>query len=71
MAPVVIITGASRGIGAATALVLAKRGLRVVVSHRASAHRPRRSWRPSLRPAGKPWRSKPMSPRPMTSQHGG
>jgi len=37
MARVVIITGASRGIGAATALVLAKRGFRVVVNHRASA----------------------------------
>jgi 3-oxoacyl-[acyl-carrier protein] reductase len=32
-----MITGASRGIGAATALVLAKRGFRVVVNHRASA----------------------------------
>ncbi|MGC1861693.1 MAG: SDR family oxidoreductase [Methylocystis sp.] len=37
MARVAIITGASRGIGAATALVLAKRGCRVVVNHRASA----------------------------------
>jgi 3-oxoacyl-[acyl-carrier protein] reductase len=37
MARVAIITGASRGIGAATALVLAKRGYRVVVNHRASA----------------------------------
>ncbi len=37
MARVAIITGASRGIGAATALVLAKRGFRVVVNHRASA----------------------------------
>ena len=34
---VAVITGASRGIGAATALVLGKRGLRVVVNHRASA----------------------------------
>jgi len=32
-----VITGASRGIGAATALVLAKRGFRVVVNYRASA----------------------------------
>ena len=37
MARVAIITGASRGIGAATALVLAKRGCRVVVNYRASA----------------------------------
>jgi NAD(P)-dependent dehydrogenase (short-subunit alcohol dehydrogenase family) len=34
---VALITGASRGIGAATALVLAGRGFRVVVNHRASA----------------------------------
>ncbi|MGA9599457.1 MAG: SDR family oxidoreductase [Methylocystis sp.] len=37
MTRVAMITGASRGIGAATALVLAKRGFRVVVNHRASA----------------------------------
>ena len=37
MSRVAIITGASRGIGAATALVLAERGFRVVVNHRASA----------------------------------
>jgi len=37
MARVAIITGASRGIGAATALILAKRGCRVVVNYRASA----------------------------------
>src|SRR5262245_63298662 len=37
MARVVLITGASRGIGAATALELAKHGYRVVVNHRASA----------------------------------
>ncbi len=34
---VAVITGASRGIGAATALVLAKRGFRVVVNYRSSA----------------------------------
>jgi 3-oxoacyl-[acyl-carrier protein] reductase len=37
MARVAVITGASRGVGAATALVLAKHGYRVVVNHRASA----------------------------------
>jgi 3-oxoacyl-[acyl-carrier protein] reductase len=37
MARVAVITGASRGIGAATAAVLAERGYRVVVNHRASA----------------------------------
>ena len=37
MVRVALITGASRGIGAATALVLAKHGYRVVVNHRASA----------------------------------
>ena len=36
MRRVAVITGASRGIGAATALVLAKRGFRVVVNYRAS-----------------------------------
>jgi NAD(P)-dependent dehydrogenase (short-subunit alcohol dehydrogenase family) len=37
MRRVAVITGASRGIGAATALVLGERGFRVVVNHRASA----------------------------------
>ncbi len=37
MARVAVITGASRGIGAATALVLAERGFRVVVNYRSSA----------------------------------
>jgi NAD(P)-dependent dehydrogenase (short-subunit alcohol dehydrogenase family) len=37
MPRVALITGASRGIGAATALVLAERGFRVVVNHRDSA----------------------------------
>jgi 3-oxoacyl-[acyl-carrier protein] reductase len=37
MARVAVITGASRGVGAATALALAKHGYRVVVNHRASA----------------------------------
>jgi NAD(P)-dependent dehydrogenase (short-subunit alcohol dehydrogenase family) len=34
---VAVVTGASRGIGAATALVLAEHGFRVVVNHRSSA----------------------------------
>jgi NAD(P)-dependent dehydrogenase (short-subunit alcohol dehydrogenase family) len=34
---VAVITGASRGIGAATALVLAEQGFRVVVDYRSSA----------------------------------
>ncbi|MFC9838704.1 SDR family NAD(P)-dependent oxidoreductase [Rhodococcus sp. NPDC127530] len=37
MRRVALITGASRGIGAATALVLAERGFRVVVNYRSSA----------------------------------
>ena len=37
MARVAVITGASRGIGAATAMVLAERGFRVVVNYRSSA----------------------------------
>ena len=37
MRRVAVITGASRGIGAATAVLLAGRGFRVVVNHRASA----------------------------------
>lgn len=37
MSRVAVITGASRGIGAATARVLANRGFRVVVNYRASA----------------------------------
>jgi 3-oxoacyl-[acyl-carrier protein] reductase len=37
MVRVALITGASRGIGAATALLLAQHGYRVVVNHRASA----------------------------------
>ena len=34
---VAVITGASRGVGAATALVLAQQGFRVVVNYRSCA----------------------------------
>ena len=54
MARFAIITGASRGIGAATALLLAKRGFRVVVNIAPARHRPRRWSRPSPRLAAKP-----------------
>jgi NAD(P)-dependent dehydrogenase (short-subunit alcohol dehydrogenase family) len=37
MSRVAIVTGGSRGIGAATALVLAERGYRLVVNYRSSA----------------------------------
>ena len=37
MRRVAMITGASRGIGAATALIVVERGFRMVVNHRASA----------------------------------
>ena len=37
MSRVALITGASRGIGAATSRVLAERGFRVVVNYRSSA----------------------------------
>lgn len=37
MSQVAVVTGASRGIGAATALVLAERGFRVLVNYRSSA----------------------------------
>ncbi len=37
MTPVAVVTGASRGIGAATVSVLAQRGFRVVVNYRSSA----------------------------------
>ena len=33
-APVVVITGGSRGIGAATAILAAQRGYRVVITYR-------------------------------------
>jgi len=67
MARVAIITGASRGIGAATALVLAKRGYRVVVNHRASAPQAEEIVAAIAAAGAKPWRLKPMSPCPATS----
>jgi len=39
MARVAVVTGASRGVGAATALALARHGYRVAVNHRASSPR--------------------------------
>ena len=45
MGRVAVITGASRGMGAATALVLAERGFRVVVNYLSSAERARRGGR--------------------------
>ena len=32
--PIILVTGASRGIGAATAITLAKKGFRVVINYR-------------------------------------
>ena len=68
MARVALITGASRGIGAATALVLAEHGFRVVVNHRASAPQADDVVATiAAQPAAKPWRLKPTSPCLTTS----
>ena len=67
MSRVALITGASRGIGAATARLLAERGFQVVVNYRSSATEAEEVVGTSPRPAAMRWRSKPTSRYPVTS----
>ena len=64
---VALITGGSRGIGAATASVLAARGFRVVVNYHASAPQAEEVVAAIARLVARPWRFRPMSPHPMMS----
>ena len=63
MRRVAMITGASGGVGAAAALLLAERGFRVVVNHHASARRRQRRSRQLPRPVARPSRFRAMSRR--------
>jgi 3-oxoacyl-[acyl-carrier protein] reductase len=59
MSRVAVITGASRGIGAATALLLAQQGFRVVVNYRSSAGEADEVVGPRPRPVQRRWRFGP------------
>jgi len=55
---VAIVTGSSRGIGAATAKLLAAHGAKVAVNYAQSREKGERSWRRSCAPAARPsWRT--------------
>ena len=63
MVRVALITGASRGIGAASRIGTGRdTGTGWSSTTAPVHHRPRRWWRPSPRPAAKPWRLRPTSP---------
>ena len=66
--PVVLITGASRGIGAAVAVLAATRGYDVAVTYRSEAARPpSASSQPAARPGRKPSRAAATSRRKTRS----
>ena len=64
---VAIVTGGSRGIGAAGCLLLAKAGYLVVVNYVSNARRPRLLSRRLKRPAARPRQSRAMWPVKPTS----
>ena len=64
---VALITGASRGIGAATAVVLAERGFGWPSIIGPAPSKQTRWSGPQKRQAVRPWRSRPMSPNPTMS----